>query len=79
MKSMDEVNDKVNDKVNGKVNDKVNELLKLLTIHPDYTVTELAAIFNVSRKTIAVRLKELKDRGLIERIGSSKKGFWKIN
>ena len=71
MKSMDEVNDKVND--------KVNELLKLLTIHPDYTVTELAAIFNVSRKTIAARLKELKDRGLIERIGSSKKGFWKIN
>lgn len=67
MKSVDEVNDKVND--------KVNELLKLLTIHPDYTVTELAAIFNVSRKTIAARLKELKDRGLIERIGSSKKGF----
>ena len=73
------INDNTSMKSVDEVNDKVNELLKLLTIHPDYTVTELAAIFNVSRKTIAARLKELKDRGLIERIGSSKKGFWKIN
>lgn len=74
-----EIDIKVNDKVNNKVNDKVNDLLEILKKHPDYTVTELADIFKVSRKTIAARLKKLKGKGLIERKGSSRKGYWKIN
>lgn len=73
------VNDKVNDRVNDRVNDEVNDLLEILKNHPDYTVTELADIFKVSRKTIAARLKKLKGKGLIERKGSSRKGYWKIN
>ena len=73
------VNDEVNDKVNDEVNDKVNDLLVILTKHPDYTVTQLADVSGVSRKTVAARLKELKGRGYIERMGSSRKGYWKIN
>ena len=65
--------------VNDKVNDKVNDLLDILIVNPNYTVTELANIFKVSRKTIAARLKELKEKGLIERVGSARKGYWKIN
>ena len=61
------------------VNDKVNDLLDILMVNPNYTVTELANIFKVSRKTIAARLKELKEMGLIERVGSSRKRYWKIN
>lgn len=74
--------DRVNDKVNDRVNDRVNEieecLLALLTENPQYTITQLAAKLEVSRKTIAARLKILKEKGLIERIGSSRKGYWKI-
>lgn len=39
----------------------------------------LANIFKISRKTIAARLKDLKEIGLIERVGSARKGYWKIN
>ena len=74
-----EVGFKVNDEVNNKVNNEVNDLLDYLKIHPDYTVTEFADNFHVSRKTIAARLKKLKEKGHIERVGSSRKGYWKVN
>lgn len=67
-----------NVEIEPKVNDKVNDLLEILKIHPDYTVTELANISKVSRKTIAARLKKLKEQGFIERKGSSRKGYWQI-
>lgn len=65
--------------VNDRVNDKVNDLLDILMVNPNYTVTELANIFKISRKTIAARLKDLKEMGVIERVGSARKGYWKIN
>ena len=70
---------RVNDKVNVQVNDKVNDLLDYLKIHPEYTVTQFAEHFEVSRKTIAARLKKLKEKGYIKRVGSSRKGYWKVN
>lgn len=77
-----EETDRVNEKVNEKVNDRVNEmeksLLALLIENPQYTVTQLADKSNVSRKTIAARLQILKEKDLIERIGSSRKGYWKV-
>ena len=63
----DMVNDKVNDKVNDRVNDKVNNkepekaVLSLLMENPEYTVTQLADMLNVSRKTIANKMKVLKE------------------
>ena len=69
----------IDSRVNDKVNDKVNDLLAILINHPEYTVTQLADVSGVSRKTIAARLKELKGKGYIERMGSSRKGYWKIN
>ena len=80
----DKVNDKVNDRVNDRVNDKVNNkepekaVLSLLMENPEYTVTQLADMLNVSRKTIANKMKVLKERNIIERVGSSRKGYWKI-
>ena len=65
--------------IDNRVNDEVNDLLVILTNHPEYTVTQLADVSGVSRKTIAARLKELKGKGYIERMGSSRKGYWKIN
>lgn len=74
----DRVDDKVNDRVNNKVNETEKILLSLLKDNPKYTVTQLADKLNVSRKTIANRLKILKEKNLIKRIGSSRKGYWKI-
>lgn len=75
---IDRVNEKVNDGVNDRVNEIEKSLLALLMENPKYTITQLANKSEVSRKTIAARLKSLKEKGLIERIGSSRKGYWKI-
>lgn len=72
------VNNKVNDRVNVHVNDRESALLNYLAQDPGYTVTQLAEMMNVSRKTIAGYLKALKEKGAIERIGTTRTGYWKI-
>ena len=72
------VNNKVNDRVNVHVNDRESALLYYLAQDPGYTVTQLAEMMNVSRKTIAGYLKALKEKGAIERIGTTRTGYWKI-
>ena len=72
------VNDKVNDRVNVHVNDRENTLLSYLAQDPGYTVTQLAVMMSVSRKTIAGYLKNLKEKGAIERVGTTRTGYWKI-
>lgn len=72
------VNNKVNDRVNVHVNDRENTLLSYLAQDPGYTVTQLAVMMSVSRKTIAGYLKNLKEKGAIERIGTTRTGYWKI-
>ena len=69
---------RVNDRVNDRVNEKERMLLELLTEDPGYTITQLSEKLGISRKTIATRLKKMKENGLIERIGSDHKGYWKL-
>lgn len=73
------VTERVTVKVTDKVTDKEQELLTLLEEDPGYTMLQLAERLNVSRKTVAARLKKLKDAGLIERIGFDRKGYWKLS
>ena len=67
------------DGVTEKVTDKEIKVLELLSEDPGYTMPQLAQKMSVSRKTITTYIKSLKEKGLIERIGSDRKGFWKIN
>ena len=82
-KVTDRVTDKVTDRVTDKVTDRVTDgeiaILSLLAEDPAYTYTLLAQKLDVSRKTISQRIKSLKEKGIIQRIGSEKKGYWKIN
>lgn len=64
--------------VTEKVTEKEKEVIELLTIDPGYTYADLAKNLKVSRKTVSDRIKALKDKGIIERIGSDTKGYWKI-
>ena len=57
-----------------KVTDQERTLLRLLEEEPGYTVPRLAVKIGISRKTVAARLKSLKEKGVIERIGSDRKG-----
>ncbi len=76
------VTNKVTEKVTDKVTDILDEtslqILNLLVEDPAYTTTFLAENLSLSRKTISLRLKKLKEHGLIERVGSDRKGYWKL-
>lgn len=70
---------KVTDRVIDKVTDEERALLSLLAEDPGYTMPQLSEKMGISRKTVAQRIKQLKEKGTIERIGSDRKGYWKIN
>ena len=67
------------EKVTEKVTDGERAILSLLAEDPAYTYTLLAQKLAVSRKTVSQRIKSLKEKGIIQRIGSEKKGYWKIH
>ncbi len=60
------------------VTEKGQELLSLLAKDPCSTMPQLAEQLSVSRKTVAERLKRLKDAGLIRRIGAKRNGYWEL-
>ena len=66
------------DKVTDKVTEKELKVIKLLIMNPAYTLPKIANKINVSRKTVAQLIKSLKEKGIIERISSDRKGYWKI-
>ena len=76
------VTDKVTDKVTEKVIDRLGarhvRLLTLLTEDPGYTTTQLADKMGVTRKAVSGYLKALREMRIIERVGSDRKGYWKI-
>ena len=53
-------------------------LLSLLKQSPSMTNIELAAASGKSERTISRLLAALKNKKLIQRIGSNKTGYWKV-
>ena len=70
---------RVTEKVTEKVTEAEKELLGLLLEDPAFTYTVLAKKLGVSRKTVSERIRSLKEKGIIQRIGSDSKGYWKVN
>ena len=54
-------------------------VLELLEIDPGMTYVVMAEKLGVSEKTIYKRMKALRDKGIIIRIGTDKQGYWKID
>ena len=54
------------------------QVTELLQKNSEYTTTMLAEALGISRKTVSKRLKSLKEKGIIERVGSDRKGYWKL-
>lgn len=69
--------EQVTDRVTDRVTENEKKILELLTEDPGYTMMQLSEKLGVSRKTVASRLKKLKEHGLIERVGSDRSGYWK--
>ena len=78
MNEAEKVNEKVNDRVIDQKTGNEEKVLELLIEDPGYTITQLSTELGVSKKTISVYLKKLKENKKIVRIGSDRKGYWKI-
>lgn len=52
--------------------------MELLKANPNTTQVELSNKLNVSRRTVSTLLANLKEKEKIERVGSDRKGYWKI-
>lgn len=66
-------------RVTEKVTDGEQKLIELLLEDPAFTYAVLAKKLGVSRKTVSLRIKSLKDKGILQRIGSDTNGHWQIN
>ena len=74
------VADKVVDKVADKVaNKSAQKVLLLLYDNAHLTRDELSALTGLSLGGIKKIINSLRESGLIERVGSNKTGFWKVN
>lgn len=62
-----------------KLSDKELRTMELLSEDPGYTSQQIADIMKLSRVSVTKYLQTLKEKRLISRIGSDRKGYWKIN
>ena len=77
-KVTEEVAEKVTEKVTENLSGNDRKILKILAGNPSATYLEMADVLKVSRKTVSKRIKILKDNGTIIRIGSARRGYWKL-
>lgn len=54
-------------------------IINLIKKNPGITQVEMAKALDLTRDGISYNIKALKEKGIIERVGSTKKGIWKIN
>lgn len=72
-------NDIVNDIENVEISESERLILKVLSRNNWLTYQEIAGSLKKSVPTVSRNIAKLKSKGLIERIGSDKDGFWKVN
>lgn len=72
-------NNSANDTENGTQIDTEKLILNLLEQTPDITQKELSEKTNISLRTVKRIIQQLKEKNKIERVGSDRKGYWKIN
>lgn len=54
------------------------KILKLIKNNPNITQTQMATALDLTRDGISYNIKQMKDNGIIERIGATKNGKWII-
>ena len=70
---------RMTNEVTNELNDKERNMLALLSENSKYTLLQLAEKTGMSRKSVAGYLKKLKEKNIIERVGTKRSGYWKIN
>jgi Fic family protein len=55
------------------------KIINLIKKNPSITQVEMVKTLDLTRDGISYNIKALKEKGIIERVGSTKNGIWKIN
>ncbi|MCM1268707.1 MAG: winged helix-turn-helix transcriptional regulator [Bacteroidales bacterium] len=81
-------NEVINEAINGVINEAINEVINIsvteqavlaeIKKNPNITKAELQRKTSLGKSTIDRAIKALKEKCLIERIGSNKTGYWKM-
>ena len=54
------------------------KLLDLIETRPNVTKEEIAKLIGISTTAIDKNIKTLREKGILERVGVRKEGYWKI-
>lgn len=65
--------------INVGLNEIQKEILRLIAKNKNITQKEMSEELNITKRTIERNIMILKETNLVERIGSRKSGYWKIN
>ena len=68
----------INSEMSEKTLDMSEKILEIIKNNPCVTIKELSVSLNKVTRTVERNIKNLKSKGLIERIGPDKGGYWKI-
>jgi ATP-dependent DNA helicase RecG len=55
------------------------KLLSFIKVNPNITTTEMAALLSVNRRTIQRNINALRNKGLLERRGGNRYGYWEVH
>ncbi len=54
-------------------------VLKSIINQPNITINEICKVVNLKTSRVSIIIRDLRTQGIIERVGSNKNGFWKVN
>lgn len=53
-------------------------ILDAILANPNVTIPQLSAIMGINKANVEKNLKKLREQGKIQRIGSTRKGYWQV-
>lgn len=60
------------------INETQRKIIELIKYNPNITQKIMMKEINLSRTAVTLNLKQLKDKKIIKRVGSDRKGYWKL-
>lgn len=66
------------DQVSDRISDQIKMILELIKEKPQISRSEISHKMGLHESSVKRRLKMMVDKGIIQRIGSDKGGYWQI-
>ena len=70
--------DQKSDRISDRISDQIKMILELIKENPQIGRSEISHKMGLHESSVKRRLKMLVDKGVIQRIGSDKGGYWQL-